>query len=224
MLRKMRVVYIVLAVFMFLVVGGCGSSNSSTPIIASSDEEAIAELAQESDSALNSGSEINQQQIEASAVDEVVPDGEIAVVDFVLDGDTIQLVDGRRVRFLQIDAPEGGEGQECYAEASRDTLSSILKEGSEVLLVSDPLLASEDKFDRLLRYVYAEETNINIELVERGAVTVWFVNGEEGIFSEAFLVAATVANETSRGLWGACSGTPFDPLRGADTGGLPSSE
>ena len=96
-------------------------------------------------------------------------------------------------------------------------MRAFVEEGSQILLVADPLLDQEDRFGRLLRYVYADQTNLNVELVERGAATVWFVGGE-GIFSEDLLSAATVANEAQRGLWGACPNTAFDPTRGADTG------
>jgi len=136
----------------------------------------------------------------------------------VADGDTMQLDDGRRVRLLQLDAPEGGEDEECYAEEAREMLSSLVEKGGEILLVADPLLDQEDRFGRLLRYVYVDGNNVNVELVRRGAATVWFFEDEEGIFATELLEAATVANETGLGLWSACPDTAFDPRRGADTG------
>ncbi|MGI9659819.1 MAG: thermonuclease family protein [Gaiellaceae bacterium] len=214
---RMRYASALFATVALLVAVGCGSSESEEPLIAPSDEEALAEDAQ-SDTPASGEGESSDPPLEADAVDEVVPDGELATVDFVPDGDTIELDDGRRVRLIQIDTPEGGEGQECYAEASRDTLRSFAEEGSQILLVVDPTLDEEDRFGRLLRYVYADEINVNVELVERGAATVWFVGGDEGIFADDLLAAATVANEAARGLWGACPDTPFDPTRGADTG------
>ena len=215
--RGRRGLVAVLVAIGLLAAAGCGSSESDEPLIAPSDEEALAEDAQNADPG-PSGGDSPEAPLEADAVDEVVPDGELATVEFVPDGDTIELDDGRRVRLLQIDSPEGGEDQECYSEASRDTLRLLADEGSEILLVADPLLEQEDRFGRLLRYAYADETNVNVELVERGAATVWFVNGDEGIFADDLLSAATVANEAARGLWGACPDTPFDPTHGADTG------
>ena len=214
---RIAAVSALLAIAALLAMAGCGSSEDDEPIIASSDEAALAEDAQSADETTGPG-EAPDPPLEADAVDEVVPDGELATIGFVVDGDTIELDDGRRVRLLQIDTPEGGEGEECYADASRDTLIALVAEGSEVLLVADPLLDQEDRFGRLLRYVYADENNVNIDLVERGAATVWLVDGDEGIFAEDLLSAATVANEAQRGLWGACPNTPFDPLHGADTG------
>ena len=216
--RRCSLVGVMLVTAALLVLAGCGSSESDEPIIAPSDEEALAEDVQNSESGVNGDGGPPEPPLDPDAVDEVVPDGELAIVEFVPDGDTIQLDDGRRVRLLQIDTPEGGQGQECYAEAARDTLRVFVDERSEILLVADPLTDQEDRFGRLLRYVYADGVNVNIALVQRGAATVWFVEGVEGIFAEDLLAAATEANEAARGLWGACPNTPLDPSRGADTG------
>jgi micrococcal nuclease len=200
-----------------LVAAGCGSSESDEPVIAASDEEALLEDAQEHAQAFEPDAD-GEAPLEADAVDEVVPDGELVVVDFVPDGDTVQLDDGRRVRLVQLDSPEGGEGEECYADEARDTLRAFIDQGTEILLVADPLLDQEDRFGRLLRYVVVDGENVNVELVRRGAATVWFFDGEEGIFATELLEAATLANENKTGLWGACPDTPFDPRHGADTG------
>lgn len=201
-----------------LALAACGSSDPDEPLIAPSDEEALADDAERNGTEPGTDGTEGDPPLEEDSVDEVVPDGELAVVAFVVDGDTLELDDGRRIRLAQIDTPEGGEGRECYADAARDTLRSLTDDGSEILLVADPLLDDEDRHGRLLRYVYADETNVNVELVRRGAATVWFVDGVEGIFAEDLLAAATLAREAGRGLWGACPDTPFDPSRGAETG------
>jgi micrococcal nuclease len=186
-------------------------------VIAASDEEALLEDAQQNAQAFEPAEDA-EAPLEADAVDEVVPDGELVVVEFVPDGDTIELDDGRRVRLVQLDAPEGGEDKECYADAARDTLRVLVDQGTEILLVADPLLDQEDRFGRLLRYVIIDGENVNIDLVRRGAATGWFLVGEEGIFATELLEEATLAVETKTGLWGACPDTPFDPRHGADTG------
>jgi endonuclease YncB( thermonuclease family) len=63
------------------------------------------------------------------------------VVASVVDGDTIRLRNGNRVRLLQIDAPEPGDG-ECYSRKSRAVLRELLPEGSDVVLRVDPKLGS----------------------------------------------------------------------------------
>lgn len=150
-------------------------------------------------------------------IDAIGP-SELVQVAFVLDGDTIELADGRRVRLVQVDTPEGGEGEECYADEAREALRDRVADGSEVTLVADPFLDEEDRFGRLLRYVYTGATNVNLELVREGAATVWFVDGDEGVFAQELLVAGRAARAAGAGLWGACPGTPFEPLGGAETG------
>lgn len=210
----------VLGALSLIALGGlaCGSSEDEDPLIAPSDEEAVLEDAQENAKSNGRGEGDAGPPLEADAVDEVVPDGELVVVEFVVDGDTIELDDGRRVRLLQLDAPEGSDPAECYAEEAREVLSDAVEQGGEILLVADPLLDQEDRFGRLLRYVYVDGENVNVQLVRRGAATVWFFDGDEGIFATEMLEVATDANASGRGLWGACPDTPFDPRNGADTG------
>ena len=214
--RSLQRLLLILAIAV-LVAAGCGSSDSDDPVIAASDEEALLEDARQNAQPFELDPD-SEASLEADAVDEVVPDGELVVVEFVSDGDTIELDDGRRVRLVQVDSPEGGEDEECYADAARDTLRALVDQGTEILLVGDPLLDQEDRFGRLLRYVIIDGENVNIELVRRGAAIAWFFDGEEGIFATELLEAATLANEMKTGLWGVCPDTPFDLRHGADTG------
>lgn len=145
------------------------------------------------------------------------PRGTRAVVASVTDGDTILLASGRRVRLVQIDAPEPSEG-ECYGAEATAELESLLPPGTRVRLVADPRLDRVDDYGRLLRYVFADGRNVNVALVRRGAATVWLYGGERGVYAAKLLRVARQAQAAGRGLWGACPGTPFDPLHGADTG------
>jgi micrococcal nuclease len=150
------------------------------------------------------------------------PGRETAVVAAVVDGDTIRLRDGREVRLVQIDAPEGNQ-RECYAQEARRALRTILPPGTPVSLQADPRLDRVDQYGRLLRYVLAEQRNVNLLLVRRGAASVWFFEGRRGRYASALLRAARGAKAAGRGLWGACPGTRLDPLRGVDTGGVEAS-
>jgi micrococcal nuclease len=135
-------------------------------------------------------------------------------VAFVVDGDTIQLEDGTRVRLVQIDAPEGGD--DCYGRESRDVLRGLVPDRSSVRLERDPALDDTDRFDRLLRYVHRGGTNVNVALVERGAASVWFVAGDRGRYADELLQAARAARSLDRGAWGACQ-AELDPYRGFET-------
>jgi micrococcal nuclease len=139
------------------------------------------------------------------------------VVARVVDGDTIVLEGGQEVRLVQIDAPEGREG-ECYADEAREALRRLLPAGARVRLEADPRLDDVDVHGRLLRYVVLGEANANLALVAQGAATVWFFRGERGRYADELLREARRARDAGLGLWGACPGTPFDPGRPADTG------
>ena len=135
-----------------------------------------------------------------------------ARVDRVVDGDTIRLADGRRVRLVQIDAPEEA-GRECYADRSTAELRRLLPGGTKVELAADPNLDRVDRFGRLLRYVLVGDRVVNVELVEYGAAAPYFFQGARGRYADDLLRAAHDAQGTGRGLWGSCPGAVLDPTR-----------
>src|SRR5262245_12033965 len=104
---------------------------------------------------------------------EATPPIERARIARVIDGDTIVLTNGARVRLLQIDTPEPGTA-ECYSRAAGRQLRRLLPEGAVVTLEPDPPLDLVDRYGRLLRYVRRGGLDVNLELVRRGAATVWF--------------------------------------------------
>ncbi len=61
-----------------------------------------------------------------------------------------------------------------------------------------------DVHARLLRYVYEEDTNVNVELVLRGAAAAYLFRGERGRFAGALLAATEEARAERPGMWGAC--------------------
>jgi micrococcal nuclease len=135
----------------------------------------------------------------------------------VIDGDTLETGSGERVRLVQIDAPEVDEG-ECYAREASAALRALLQPGTKIRLEADPRLDDVDRFGRLLRYVHRGETNVNLELVRRGAASVWFFEGDRGRYADDLLDAANAAQAGDRGLWSACPGAAFHPEQGLDTG------
>jgi micrococcal nuclease len=135
----------------------------------------------------------------------------------VVDGDTIALATGLRVRLVQIDAPELS-GSECHAQTSRATLARILPAGAQVRLELDPGLDRVDRYGRRLAYVLKGRENVNLMLVARGAASVWFYQGARGKYAGRLLLAARGAQAARRGLWKACPGTRLDPLHAVETG------
>lgn len=140
-----------------------------------------------------------------------------AAVAAVVDGDTIALAGGTRVRLLQIDTPEIGGG-ECYSRAAARVLRALLPPGAQVRLEPDPRLDRADRYGRLLRYAWAGGRNVNLELVRRGAATVWFYGGIRGRYAAELLSAARSARAARTGLWGACREARWNPYQAASTG------
>lgn len=129
----------------------------------------------------------------------VIPEGERAEVDFVIDGDTIEVfLDGQeyRVRYIGVDTPERDEPY--YEEATN--LNINLVGGETVILVKD--VSETDRFGRLLRYVYLEDgTFVNAELIRQGmARLVTFP--PDVAFQDEFLALQNEARSEGAGLWG----------------------
>jgi endonuclease YncB( thermonuclease family) len=135
-------------------------------------------------------------------------------VSRVVDGDTITLKGGTRVRLVQIDAPE--KAGECNGTDSTTVLRRLLPVGTQVRLVADPGLDKVDRFGRLLRYVFKRATNVNLELVKRGAATVWFFEADRGRYATKLAQAAQNARAAGKGMWGRCD-VVWDPDEAATT-------
>ncbi len=125
-----------------------------------------------------------------------------AQVDAVLDGDTIRLSDGNRVRYIGMDTPETeSDPPECYAkEAARRNRKLV--DGKRVALRKDR--SETDRYGRLLRYVYLEDGRmVNELLVEEGyAVAAEFRPDTQN--ASRFAALEEEAHQANRGLWGKC--------------------
>lgn len=87
--------------------------------------------------------------------------GTVTVVR-VVDGDTIDIAGGFRLRYIGMDSPE--VGQPYYAEATEANRKMV--QGRTVRLESD--VSDKDRYGRLLRYVYVDGDFVNLELVRMG--------------------------------------------------------
>ena len=134
------------------------------------------------------------------------------IVASVIDGDTMRLADNRRIRLVQIDAPERSTG-ECYAEQATTALTRLARVGATVSLRLDRALDARDEHGRVLAYVMYGKKNLNLELVEMGAAAPYYFGGRRGQYAEDLMRAALRAKAAGRGLWSACPGTNLDPSR-----------
>ncbi len=95
-------------------------------------------------------------------------------VAHVIDGDTVDLEDGRRVRLIGIDTPEMGYSPRARVEGEDDPFAveatehlRRLAEGELVTLKFGP--EPEDKYGRTLAYLHLDDgTDLNAELLRAG--------------------------------------------------------
>jgi micrococcal nuclease len=126
-------------------------------------------------------------------------EGETATVVAVIDGDTIQIDTGQRVRYIGIDTPELRQ-QECFAQEAMERNKELVM-GQTVRLVKD--VSETDRYGRLLRYVFVNERFINQLLVAEG-----FANASsyppDIAYQQVFRSAEDLAREQGAGLWTQC--------------------
>lgn len=131
---------------------------------------------------------------------------ETATVVRVIDGDTIVVnLNGseEKVRYVGVDTPElerNGRPVECQGEAARDFNEQLVL-GQSVTLERD--MSDRDQYDRLLRYVYAEDVLVQESLVEAGLAEVFYYQPDTSKYKALKAVERT-ARENEAGIWGSC--------------------
>jgi len=138
----------------------------------------------------------------------------------VVDGDTVELANGVRVRLVQIDTPEVYGQPECYGHAASAITKRLLPPGTTVWLFSEPATDRVDQYGRLLRYIVRvrDGLDVNVRLVAVGAAAPYFYRGRHGRYASPLDTLARNARRHHLGLWGACPGTQYRPDDKVDTG------
>ncbi len=140
----------------------------------------------------------------ATSTATMVADTADILVKRVIDGDTIELDDGKRARYIGIDTPElvhPKKPVECFAQEAK-ALNQRLVEGKPVRLVKD--VSDTDKYGRLLRYVYVGDTFVNDYLIRQGFAFA-STYPPDVRYAEQFVAAQKEARDNNRGLWAGCS-------------------
>jgi len=122
------------------------------------------------------------------------------IVEEVIDGDTVKLRGGERVRYIGIDTPElkGKDGRpEFYAWEAKEANRKLV-EGKKVKLEFD--VEKRDRYGRLLAYVYVDGLMVNEWLVANGyARAVAFPPNVK--YEEHFRKLEIEARELGLGIW-----------------------
>ena len=113
----------------------------------------------------------------------------------VVDGDTIELENGDKVRYIGIDTPESDE---YYGDIATEKNQELV-EGKTIKLEKD--VSDTDKYGRILAYVYIGDIFVNAYLVENGYAQV-YTYPPDVKYSDYFLELQEEAREAGRGFWG----------------------
>ncbi|MFH1638624.1 MAG: thermonuclease family protein, partial [Candidatus Woesearchaeota archaeon] len=122
------------------------------------------------------------------------PQKTTAVVESVLDGDTIKLSSRETVRLIGLNAPESGD--KCFSEA-KTTLEDLVL-GKEITLETD--IDDKDQYGRLLRYVFVDGHNVNYGMIYLGFAHKYDY-GANNKYSNEFEQAENVAKKNEGCLW-----------------------
>lgn len=124
------------------------------------------------------------------------------VVASVIDGDTIVLETGEKVRYLMIDTPEITNGHnDCFGQQAREYNEEIAL-GQSVQLTYDS--ECTDKYGRLLAYVETPDGEANTLMVRRGLACVLYIPPNGSDREDEFMTLMSEAREQFEGMWGAC--------------------
>lgn len=143
-----------------------------------------------------------------------VPDSGGAItarVDRVVDGDTLHLTTGERVRLLGVDTPETVKPdvpvQPWGPEASAFTKKHV--QGQSVRLEFDN--EKRDSYGRLLAYVYVGEWFLNEELIRAGLSPAVTKFPYSAVMKQRFRAAESEARRKRVGIWSGTTGRVQTP-------------
>lgn len=134
--------------------------------------------------------------------------GDTAIVTNIVDGDTVDLDTGVRVRYLLVDTPEStGGATDCFGQNAKQFNSDLVL-NKEVALTYD--VEREDAFGRTLAYVTVGDTEVNSVLVERGYGCVLYIPPNGADRRIEFETLEATARQEGRGMWGQCAEVTCD--------------
>lgn len=120
----------------------------------------------------------------------------------VIDGDTLVLADGRRVRLAQVDAPET---YQCFGSEATEALRRMT-DGKSVTLRRPPTGPAVDRYGRTLADVVVVGRSVNEALVRDGDAG-WYEQfaDEDADLARRLAAAEQSARASHRGLWKTCA-------------------
>lgn len=128
---------------------------------------------------------------------------EAVVLQKCIDGDTASFnINGveKKVRFLAINAPEYTSKIEFYGKEASDYVCNKLTNAKKIELEYDPKSDKEDKYERVLAWIYVDDKLLQEELVEQGYVNVAYVY-DDYMYVNNLCNLQDKAYENKLGIW-----------------------
>lgn len=125
--------------------------------------------------------------------------GERFLIVRVIDGDTVELAGGDRLRLLGIDTPEKGES---YYQEATDLLRRLALHKSARIEYAG---VRRDRYGRLLGFLYVEDSIfVNQHIIDSGLGYLYlFDDQEKGLPQiERMLISQRLAVSSHKGIWG----------------------
>ena len=122
------------------------------------------------------------------------------------DGDTARFIinnEERKVRFLAIDTMEVNSDDEktkVLGKKASDYTCNVLREASEIYLEYDGNSDKEDKYGRVLAFVYVDGVLLEKSLVEEGLARVYYIYGDYAHVDELREIEEA-AKAAKKGIW-----------------------
>lgn len=128
-------------------------------------------------------------------------------VEFVktIDGDTIWIEyegEERKLRYLLIDTPELNhkqQGKQPFADEAKERNDELLKSGQ--VEIEFDIGEREDKYGRLLAYVYVDGESVQEKLIEEGLARVGYIYPPNTKHVDPYKEAEASAKQAGVGIW-----------------------
>ena len=130
------------------------------------------------------------------------PIDEISQVRYIHDGDTLHLVDGRKIRLIGINTPElarDNKPAEPFANKSTKALKSLFKKDKSIALIFGK--DKKDRYGRFLAHAFlADGTNVQTTILKQGLASAISIPPNTR-FTACYLENERFARCNKAGLW-----------------------
>lgn len=123
-----------------------------------------------------------------------------------IDGDTIAVMyngSEQKVRFLLVDSPETAHprlGEQPFGQEAKEFTRSLVENAKKIELEFD-IGPNQDKYGRLLAYVYVDGKMIQEELLKKGLARVAYIYPPNTRYVDQFDVIQKKAQKEGVGIW-----------------------